>query len=172
MLLLSWHRDYFPGLKQPNCEADNSPPFNAEFKRMWSSNSIMPCVLRRRGFKHGITPPFALCIPRPLCKFIRPIILIYFPISHELITAIVYFIMLPSRSVKYIIYTQKFYYQLFARFFHIYCTQPLHISVMYVGHLQGVKSWVDVCSAYGNLSQITGRLYIYIYIYIYIYNVM
>jgi hypothetical protein len=56
---------------------------------------------------------------------------------------------------------KKFYYQLVARFFHVYCTQPLHISVMYVGQLVVVTSLVDMCIAYGNLLQITGRLYTY-----------
>jgi hypothetical protein len=160
--LLPWHQDYFPGLKQPNREADNSPQFNVEFKHMWSSTSILPYVLWRRGFKHRITPSFALHIPRNLCRFIRSITLIYFTISHELITAFAYLIILTSRNLKkYIFYTQKFYYQLVARFFHIYCTQPLHISVMYVGHLMLVTSLVDMCIAYGNLLQITGRLYTY-----------
>jgi len=133
MPILPWHQDYFPGLKQPIREADNSHPSNVEFKHMRSSTSILPYVLWRRGFKHRITPPFALYIPRHSCRFIRPITLIYFTITHELITALVYLIILISRRLKkYIFYTQKFYYQLVARFFHIYCTQPLHVSVMYV----------------------------------------
>ena len=43
-------------------------------------------------------------------------------------------------------------------------TQLLHVSAMYPGHLQGATSMVDVYSVYGNLSYITGRIYIYIYI--------
>jgi hypothetical protein len=155
MPLLPWHQEYFPGLEQPNSEADNSPSFNVEFKHMWSSTSILPYVLWRRGSKHRITPPFALYILRHLCRFIRPITLIYFTISHELI-------ILNSRSLKkHIFYAKKCYYQIVARFFHVYCTQPLHVAVIYVGHLKGVTSLVDMCIVCGNVSQITGRLCTY-----------
>ena len=69
-------------------------------------------------------------------------------------------IILTSRSLKkYMFYTQKFYCQLVARFFHMFFTQPLHVSVIYVGHLKGVTCLVVMCIVYGNLSQITGRLY-------------
>lgn len=130
---------------------------------MWSSTSLLPYVLWRRSFKHKIIPPFALYIPWTLCTFIQPTTLISFTLSHELITAIVYLIVLPSRSLKkYIFYTQKFYYQLVARYFHIYYTQLLHVSAMYTTHLQGVTSLVDMCSVYGTLSHITGRLYTYV----------
>ena len=44
-----------------------------------------------------------------------------------------------AKSRYRVFYTQKVYYQLVARLFHIYCTQPLQVSVMYAGHLKGVK---------------------------------
>jgi len=49
---------------------------------------------------------------------------------------------------------------------NIYYTQIRHVSAKYHGLLQGIRSTFDWYSVYGNLSQITGRLYIYIYIYI------
>jgi hypothetical protein len=44
MPLLPGHQEYFHGLKQPNLEADNSPPLNAKFKHMRNWNSIVPYI--------------------------------------------------------------------------------------------------------------------------------
>jgi len=50
----------FPGVKQPGCEADHSPPSSAEVQIEWSNTSTPPqvlmvlCIIQHRICLHGM----------------------------------------------------------------------------------------------------------------------
>jgi hypothetical protein len=60
-------RDSFPGVKRPGREADHSPPYNAEVKKMWSYTStsqyafIAWCSVKKKH-SDNFTFTFALYI--------------------------------------------------------------------------------------------------------------
>jgi hypothetical protein len=56
----------------------------------------------------------------------------------------------------------EFHRKLVAQCFNTYYTQLLRDTAIYPGHFQGTASSIEVYSAYGNLSQINGSLYVYI----------
>jgi len=47
--------------------------------------------------------------------------------------------------------TRQFHHQLPVQYFRIHYTQLLHVSNIYLDHLQGVTSLVELCSVYRKL---------------------
>jgi len=54
------------------------------------------------------------------------------------------------------------YIYIYIHIYICYCTQQLHVSAIYPGHLQGVTSVVDMHSVCGTVSYTTGTLYTYV----------
>ena len=57
--------------------------------------------------------------------------------------------------------TEKCHYHIDGQCIYIYYTMLRYISAMYCDHIRGATGLADMYSVYGNLSQITGRIYTY-----------